>query len=71
MHSLSLVWGGCVATLREAFFGASLDGAHFFIFIIFIIGGTKNEENHSIITDALHATVHGSLQRNTIGQKRP
>ena len=32
VYSLSLTLCRCVATLREAFFGASLNGAHFFIF---------------------------------------
>ena len=31
MLSLVLVWNRCVATLGEAFFGASLNGMHFFI----------------------------------------
>ncbi len=32
MYSLFLTLCRCVATLRGAFFGASLDGMHFFIF---------------------------------------
>ena len=57
MYSLFLTLCRCVATLREAFFGASLNGTHFFI-----LGGKRNEKNIGSFAIYLYVVLFGSLR---------